>query len=102
MLGTLKTFLPSADDHTRRRGRRHCIPSLPESASCLEDRVLLSGAGQAARAAEVARPLAETAAGRRVTALYESILHTDPSSQQLTKAVHELRSGVSAKVLRKT
>src|SRR5262249_2838871 len=70
-------------------------------ASSLEDRVLLSGAGHTAHAAEVARPLAETAAGQRVTALFESILNTAPTGQQLAHGVHELRSGAGAKVLRR-
>ncbi len=58
------------------------------------------GAGHHAHAAEVAKPLADTAAGRRVTRLFESILHTAPSSQQLTQWVDNLHHGVSAKVLR--
>jgi hypothetical protein len=45
--------------------------------------------------------MAETAAGQRVTALFESILHSAPTGQQLTHWVHELRSGVGANVLRK-
>ena len=101
MLRAFKVVPPSASDRAPCRRRRRCIPSLRESASSLEDRVLLSGAGHGAPAADVARPLAETAAGQRVTALFESILHTDPTGQQLTHWVHALRSGVGASTLRK-
>jgi hypothetical protein len=62
--------------------------------------VLLSGAGHAAHAAEVATPLAQTAAGQRVTALFESILNTAPTGQQMAHWVHALRSGIGANVLR--
>lgn len=61
--------------------------------------MLLSGAG--GKAAEVAKPLADTAAGHKVTSLYESILHTAPTTQQLTTWANKIRHGVSAKVLRK-
>ena len=88
MLRAFKVVPPSASDRAPCRRRRRCIPSLGESASSLEDRVLLSGAGHGAPAADVARPLAETAAGQHVTALFQSILHTDPTGQQLTHWVH--------------
>jgi hypothetical protein len=92
---------PPFSAHRIPRRRRQFIPSIAESASRLENRVLLSGAHQAAHAAEVAKPLADTSAGRRVTSLFESILHTTPTSQQLTQWVRKLHHGVSAKVLRK-
>jgi len=91
-----------ADHHPSKRRKRRCLPTLSGSASCLEDRVLLSGAS--AHAAEVAKTavnLASTHAGQVVTGLYQSILGTDPTSAQLTTWVHKLRSGVSSKVLRK-
>ena len=101
MLRGFNSVPPSAHDRAPCRRQRRCVPSLRESASSLEDRVLLSGAGQNTHAADVAKPMVDTAAGQRVTALFESILHTDPTGQQLTHWVHELRSGVGANVLRK-
>ena len=59
--------------------------------------MLLSGGR---RPAEVARPLADTAAGHKVTAAFESILGTNPPAQ-LNQWVHKLHGGVSIKVLRK-
>ncbi len=100
MLRAFKVVPAPARDLTTARRQRRCIPSICESASSLEDRVLLSGAGHHA-AAEVGRPMAETAAGQRVTALFESILHTDPTGQQLNHWVHELRVGVNVNSLRK-
>jgi uncharacterized membrane protein YgcG len=101
----LKMSLRPVGDHTPRRRERRCVPSLSASASCLEDRVLLSGAGEKAHAAEVAHPaaknLANTHAGQVVTGLFESVLGTDPTSAQLTNWVHKLQSGVNAKTLRK-
>src|SRR5262245_62812759 len=101
MLRAIKTILRHADHQTRCRRPRHCIPSLPESASSLEDRVLLSAAGGKAHTAEVAQNLANTKAGKEVTNLFESILQTNPTGAQLTRLVHELRSGLSIKALRK-
>jgi hypothetical protein len=105
MFRGLKAILRHTDDPTSRRRERRCRPTLSGSASGLEDRMLLSGAGAKAHAAEVAHPaaqnLANTHAGQVVTGLYESILGTDPTSAQLTSWVHKLRSGVSSKVLRK-
>jgi hypothetical protein len=99
MLRALKTILRHADDHARCRPRR-CVPSLPDSASCLEDRVLLSAAGGMAHAAEVAQNPANTKAGREITNIFESILQTNPTGAQLTRFVHELRSGMSVRALR--
>ena len=101
----LKISLRPVGDHTPRRRERRCIPSLSGPASCLEDRVLLSGAGEKAHAAEVAHPaarnLANTHAGQVVTGLFESVVGTGPTSAQLTNWVHKLQSGVSANTLRK-
>jgi hypothetical protein len=105
MFRGLKAILRHTDDPTSRSREWRCRPTLSGSASFLEDRVLLSGAGAKAHAAEVAHPaaqnLANTHAGQVVTGLYESILGTNPTSAQLTSWVHKLRSGVSSKVLRK-
>jgi len=53
MFRGLKSILRHTDDSTSRRRERRCLPTLTGSASCLEDRVLLSGAGARAHAAEV-------------------------------------------------
>ena len=100
MLRALKTILRHADDHARCRPRR-CVPSLSESASCLEDRVLLSAAGGKAHTAEIAPNPVDTKAGKEVANLFESILQTNPTSAQLTRSVRELRSGMSVVALRK-
>ncbi len=99
MFRAFKTILPHADDQARCR-RHRFIPSLPESASCLEDRVLLSAAGEKAHAAEVSTNVANTQAGKEVANLFESILQTNPTGAQLTQLVHKLRSGMSVKTLR--
>jgi hypothetical protein len=99
MARAFKEMLGLTGDPSPRRRPHRFVPSLAQSTSCLEGRTLLSGAGSTAHHA--AANLAETAAGRRVTALFESVLHTAPTSQQLTRWVHKLHSGVSAKVLRK-
>src|ERR1700733_3553742 len=96
MVRASKISLSSKGNHISRR-RNQFTPSVAGSASCLEDRVLLSGAG--GKAAEVARPLADTPAGHRVTAAFESILGTNPSGAQLTRWVHKLHSGASVKAL---
>ena len=70
MFGMFKLILPLADDHDPDHRRRRFVPSIAVDASGLEDRVLLSGVGHSAHTAEVAKPLAETAAGQRVTALF--------------------------------
>jgi hypothetical protein len=101
MLRAFKTFLHHADDPARCHRPRRCIPSLPELASCLEDRVLLSAAGGKAHAAEVAQNPADTKAGKEVINLFESILQTNPSGAQLTRLVREMRSGLSVAALRK-
>ena len=101
MLCAIKTILRQAAHHARCRRQRRCIPSLTESASCLEDRVLLSAAGGKAHTAEIARNPADTKVGREVTKLFESILQTNPTSAQLTRSVRELRSGMSVVALRK-
>jgi hypothetical protein len=104
MARAFKEILGLTGDAIPRRRRHRFVPSIAESASCLEGRALLSGAGGAAHHAmaahHAAANLADTAAGRRVTALFESILHTAPTSQQLARWVHKLHSGLSAKVLR--
>ena len=101
----IKAALWHADNQTPRRRQRRLVPSLSESASYLEERVLLSGAAEKAHAAEVAHPaaknLADTHAGQVVIGLFESILGTDPTSAQLTKDVHQLNGGGGAKALRK-
>jgi hypothetical protein len=99
MARAFKEILGLTGDPIPRRRPHRFVPSLAESASCLEGRTLLSGAGSTAHHA--AANLAETADGRRVTAMFESIMHTAPTSQQLARWVHKLHSGVSAKVLRK-
>jgi hypothetical protein len=101
MLCALKTILRQAAHHARCRRPRRCVPSLPESASCLEDRVLLSAAGGKARAAEIAPNPVDTKAGKEVVNLFESILHTNPTSAQLTRSVRELSNGMSVVALRK-
>ena len=101
MLCAFKTILRQADDHARSRRQRRCIPSFTESASCLEDRVLLSAAGGKAHTAEIARNPVDTKAGKEVINLFESILQTNPTSAQLTQSVRELRSGMSVVALRK-
>jgi hypothetical protein len=100
MLRAFKAIWRHTDDHAQCR-RRRCIPSLPERASCLEDRVLLSAAGGKAHTAEVAQNPANTKAGKEVTNLFESILQTNPTGAQLTRLVHEMRGGLSIKALRK-
>jgi hypothetical protein len=95
MLSVLQTILSHASDRGRCRRHRCCIPSLPERASCLEDRVLLSAVVGKARTAEIAQNPADTKVGREVTNLFESILHTDPTKAQLTRMVRELRGGMS-------
>ncbi len=101
MLRAFKIILRHADDPARSRRPRRCVPSLAESASCLEDRVLLSAAGGKAHAAEMAQNPADTKAGKEVTNLFESILQTNPTGAQLTRLVHELRGGLSVTALRK-
>ena len=101
MLCAFKTIVRQAAHHARCHRQRRCIPSLTESASCLEDRVLLSAAGGKARAAEIAPNLVDTKAGREVVNLFESILHTNPTSAQLTRSVRELSNGMSVVALRK-
>ncbi len=101
MLCAFRKILPLADDHARPRRRRQCIPSLPESTSCLEDRMLLSAAGGMAHTAEMARNPADTKAGREVASLFESILQTNPTGAQLTQWVHKMRSGTTVTTLRK-
>ena len=100
-----KATLRHADNSTPRRRQRRLVPSLSDSASYLEERVLLSGAAEKAHAAEVAHPAAKnpanTHAGQVVIRLFESILGTDPTSAQLTKDVHQLNGGVGVKALRK-
>jgi hypothetical protein len=101
MLCAFKMFLRQATHHARSRHQCRCIPSFTESATCLEDRVLLSAAGGMAHTAEIARNPADTKVGREVTNLFESVLHTNPTSAQLTQSVRELRSGMSVVALRK-
>jgi hypothetical protein len=101
MLRAFKTILSQSVHHARCRRQRRCIPSFTDSSSCLEDRVLLSAAGGMAHTAEIARNPADTKVGREVTNLFESILHTNPTSAQLTRSIHELRSGMSVVALRK-
>jgi hypothetical protein len=101
MLRVFKTILRHTDDQARCPSPHRCVPSLPESASCLEDRVLLSAAGGKAHAAEMAQNPADTKAGKEVTNLFESILQTNPTGAQLTRLVHEMRGGLSVKALRK-
>jgi hypothetical protein len=101
MFRAFQSILPHANDRARSGRRRGFIPSLPESASCLEDRVLLSAAGGKAQAAEVSANMADTAAGKEVTNLFESILQTTPTGAQLSQWVHKLHSGMSVKTLRK-
>src|SRR5690348_4905848 len=98
MARAFQEILGLTGDATTRRRRHQFVPSMAGSTSCLEGRTLLSGAGRTAHHA--AANLAETPAGRRVTAMFESILHTAPTSQQLTRWVHRLHNGVRAKVLR--
>src|SRR6266550_5602548 len=47
-----KTILREQGSHTSRRRERRFVPSISGSASCLEDRVVLSGAGLAAHAVQ--------------------------------------------------
>ena len=101
MLCAFKTIVRQAAHHARCHRQRRCIPSLTESASCLEDRVLLSAAGGKARAAEIAPNPVDTKAGKEVVNLFESILHTNPTSAQLTRSVRELSNGMSVVALRK-
>src|SRR5438046_2186291 len=101
MLCAFKTILRQAAYHARSRRQCRCIPSLNEAASCLEDRVLLSAAGGTARAAEIAPNLVDTKAGKEVVNLFESILHTNPTTAQLTRSVRELSNGMSVVALRK-
>jgi hypothetical protein len=101
MLRAFKTILHHADDHAQCRRPRRCIPSLPESASCLEHRVLLSAAGGKAHAAEIAQNPADTKTGKEVTNLFESTLGTNPTGARLTRLAHELRGGLSVTALRK-
>src|SRR4051812_11557814 len=99
MLRAFKAVPPSARDRAPCGRQRRCIPSLSEPTSSLEARVLLSGARHGAPAADVARPLPETAAGRPGPALLEPILHAHPTGQQFTHWVHALRSGGGASPL---
>ena len=101
MLRAFRKILPLADDHARSRRRRQCIPSLPERASCLEDRVLLSAAGGMAHTAEMAPNPADTKVGKEVASLFESILQTSPTGAELTQLVHKMRSGTTVTTLRK-
>jgi hypothetical protein len=101
MVRASEITLPLADQYISRRRRHRFAPSVAGSASCLEDRVLLSGAGAKAHAAEVAKPLADTAAGRQVTAAFDSILGTNPTNAQMTQWVHRLHGGMTVKVMRK-
>src|SRR4051794_5562006 len=105
MFSGIKAALRRRDVQIPRGRERRLVPSLSELASCLEERVLLSGAVGKAHVAEVAHPaaknLADTHAGQVVIGLFESILGTDPTSAQLTKEVHKLNSGVGAKAVRK-
>jgi len=87
MFRGLKAIFGHPDGSTPRRRCRRCLPTLAGSTSCLEERVLLSGAGAHAHASQV------------VTRMYESILGTAPTSAQLTTWVDKLHKGVSSKVL---
>src|SRR5262249_50391432 len=100
MLRTSKMILPFIGLHPPRRRRRQFTPSIGESASRLEDRALLS-AGGSAHAAMAAHNLANTPAGQHVTAVFQSILHTDPTQQQVTQWVHKIRAGTSINVLKR-
>jgi hypothetical protein len=101
MFRAFKSILHHANDRARCGRRRGFTPSLLESASGLEDRVLLSAAGGKVHAAEVSTNMANTAAGKEVTNLFESILQTTPTGAQLTNLAHKLHSGMSVKTLRK-
>src|SRR5262249_25342570 len=101
MLRTSKIALPLAGHHPPRRRRRQFTPSIGESASRLEDRALLSAAVGSAHAAMAAHNLANTPAGQHVTALFQSILGTNPTQQQVTQWVHKIRAGTSINVLKR-
>jgi hypothetical protein len=90
-----------AGNLTAGRRRREFIPSISASASRLEDRALLSAAGGSAHAAVAAHNLADTPTGQHVTAMFESILHTAPTQQQVTRWVQRIRAGTSIKVLQR-
>jgi hypothetical protein len=105
MARALLKVLGFAADPMSHRRQRQFVPSIAATAAHLEDRVMLSGAGgatahRAAVAHHGARPLADTSAGQKVTRLFESILHTAPTGTQLNAWVHDLRKGVSVKVLK--
>jgi hypothetical protein len=100
MLRASKITLPFAGNHTSRRRQHKFVPSITGAASCLEDRTLLSGAAASAHQAAAAA-LAETPAGRHVTAMFESILNTAPTQHQVTQWVHEIRGGKSINALKR-
>ncbi len=62
----LKTILRSKGDPVSRRTRRRCVPSIAVSASCLEDRMLLSGAAEAASAHHAAHHFVRHASAHRI------------------------------------
>jgi len=97
MVRAFYKILASKHDLISRRHRRQFAPSITTATSCLEDRVVLSGGGAHA----AARPLADTPAGQKVANLFESMIHTAPTSQQLTHWVNKLRHGGNLKPLRK-
>ena len=62
----LKTILRSKGDPVSRRTRRRCVPSIAVSASCLEDRMLLSGAAEAASDHHAAHHFVRHASAHRI------------------------------------
>jgi len=98
MLRAWKITLPSAGRHTSRHRQHQFVPAITGAASCLEDRALLSGAAGSAHHAAAAN-LADTPAGRHVTAMFESVLNTAPTQRQLAQWVHKLHAGTSVTAL---
>src|SRR5438067_719281 len=68
-----KTILREASSHTPRRRERRFVPSISDSASCLEDRMVLSGAGHAAPAVHHAVVL--SGAGHAAPAVHHAVAH---------------------------
>jgi len=95
-----KTTPREAGSQTSRRSRRRFVPSISGSASCLEERVVPAGGGQAMNLAALAQALADTRAGQVVTNMFQSILQTNPTASQLVQDVRRLRNGVGVNGLR--
>src|SRR4051794_38571411 len=103
MVRAFHKILHLAGHPISRRRQHRFAPSITGAASCLEDRALLNGGGgssPAVAARIVAANLANTPAGRHVTRMFENVVNTTPSQQQVTQMVRQIRGGLSFAALR--